>query len=75
MVGRVWVCCRCCASHSARACSSVLTPLNWLHVRCMSRVFDRCSGEPPLALGMISSTSALMGWGMHPGHPVWGHRL
>lgn len=57
----------------ARASASVMVDFHLLHVRCMRRQFLRSYCEPPLTLGRSSSTSALMGWGTHPGHPVWGH--
>ena len=66
------VCACCFACHLVRALSSVMVPLNWLHDLCMSVVLVRCRGEPPLALGTISSTSARIGCGMQPVHaPLW----
>lgn len=57
----------------ARASASVMVDFHLLHVRCIRRQFLRSYCEPPLMRGRSSSTSALMGWGTHPGHPVWGH--
>lgn len=72
--GALFVACLPWAS-SLRASCTLLIPRIWLHLRWVSWQFLRLSGEPPLALGMISSTSALIGWGRHPVQVVRGHLL
>ena len=54
----------CLPASSARACSSVLSLLNLLHLRCVSLQLVKLYGSPPRETGMSSSTSALIGCGV-----------
>lgn len=54
----------CLPASSARACSSVLSLLNLLHLRCVSLQLVKLYGSPPRETGTSSSTSALIGCGV-----------
>ena len=54
----------CLPASSARACSSVLSLLNLLHLRCASLQLVKLYGSPPRETGTSSSTSALIGCGV-----------
>jgi hypothetical protein len=47
-----------------RAHSRLLLDFNWLHRLCVKTQFSNLNGEPPRDTGMISSTSALHGFGV-----------
>lgn len=54
----------CLPASSARACSSVLSLLNLLHLRCVSLQLVKLYGSPPRETGTSSSISALIGCGV-----------
>ena len=69
----------CLPASSARACSSVLSLLNLLHLRCVSLQLVKLYGSPPRETGTSSSTSALIGCGvfnvLSTGLPQMAHTL
>ena len=61
-------CCR--VRHLVRASARVMSPLNRLCSRCMRWQLDRRYCDPPRDRGMSSSTSARIGCGTQPAHPL-----
>lgn len=62
-----------CPARAARASASVMVDFHLLQSRHMRCVLPRSSGDPPLTLGMSSSTTGDLGCHAQPVHSVRAH--